>query len=257
MDRVKTILYSTDRLRRIIHFIVAAVLFNLPFTFRARLFQGKQYYCPLCENQLNLFLKLRRDYHLFCPICLSLKRHRFVWLFMKHYTDLGNGLPKKLLHIAPQLSVSHSLKNIENLEYISGDLNDKNAMVKLDICNIKYPSNTFDVILCCHVLEHVEDDQKAIREMSRVLKPDGWAVLMVPITSSITYENPSIKNPVEREREFGQFDHLRRYGPDFVDRLKENGFSVQEFKANELVDEVQITRMGLIADEILYFCNKR
>ena len=257
MDRVKAILYSTDRLRRTIHFIVAAVLFNLPVTFRARLFQGKQYYCPLCENRLNLFLKLRRDYHLFCPICLSLKRHRFVWLFMKHYTDLDNGLPKKLLHIAPQLSVSQSLKNIENLEYISGDLYDKNAMVKLDICNIKYPSNTFDVILCCHVLEHVEDDQKAIREMSRVLKPDGWAVVMVPITSSITYENPSIKSPVEREREFGQFDHLRRYGPDFVDRLKENGFSVQEFKANELVDEVQITRMGLFANEILYFCHKR
>ena len=117
--------------------------------------------------------------------------------------------------------------------------------MKMDIMDIQYPDESFDVIYCSHVLEHVPDDRKAMREFRRVLKRGGWAILLVPITAGKTHEDPSITEPAERLRVFGQEDHVRIYGPDYVDRLREAGFAVTETRVPDLVSPEDAQLMGL------------
>ena len=106
------------------------------------------------------------------------------------------------------------------MEYVSADLDSPLAMANVDITDLPFDDESFDLILCSHVLEHVHDDRLAMRELRRVLKPDGWALLLVPISADVTFEDPSIVRPSDRLRLFGQADHVRRYGPDYVDRLR-------------------------------------
>lgn len=146
---------------------------------------------------------------------------------------------------------------MSNLDYISADLNSPMAMVKMDITNILYEDNSFDVILCSHVLEHVVDDRKAMRELFRVLKPGGWGILQVPILRDKTFEDPSIVSPEDRERIFGQKDHVRIYGRDYKDRLEEAGFTVKvDGYVRELGDD-KIKKHGLSEDQDIYFCAKQ
>jgi ubiquinone/menaquinone biosynthesis C-methylase UbiE len=129
-------------------------------------------------------------------------------------------------------------------------------MVKMDIMNIQYEDESFDIIYCSHVLEHVPDDCKAIREFFRILKKTGWAILNVPIIRDKTYEDHSITDPAEREKVFGQSDHVRAYGYDYIDRLREAGFSVHVTSAKDFLNDYDIKRMGLISDDSIYFCTK-
>jgi predicted SAM-dependent methyltransferase len=126
----------------------------------------------------------------------------------------------------------------------------------MDISDIQYRDNTFDVIYCSHVLEHVPDDRKALREFWRVLKVGGWAILQVPIISDVTFEDPTVTSPEERERLFGQHDHVRRYGPDYRDRLVDVGFSVTVDGFVRELDERTVGRCGLMRNEDVYFCRK-
>ena len=126
----------------------------------------------------------------------------------------------------------------------------------MDISDIQYPDNTFDVVYCSHVLEHVPDDRRALREFWRVLKIGGWAILQVPITSDVTFEDPTVTSPEERERLFGQHDHVRRYGPDYRNRLVDVGFSVTVDSFVRELDERTVSRYGLMRSEDVYFCRK-
>lgn len=141
--------------------------------------------------------------------------------------------------------------------YITADLAAPHADVKMDITNIEYPNDTFDVIYCSHVLEHIPEDRKAMRELRRVLKPDGWAVLLVPIAGDITYEDPSITDPAERLKAFGLENHVRQYGRDYVERLRECGFTVEVTEVSDLYDRAQTIRAG-IGGEVgeIYYCTK-
>ena len=142
-------------------------------------------------------------------------------------------------------------------DYLSADLFNPLAMVKMDITDIQYPDESFDVIYCSHVLEHVDDDRKAMSEFRRVLKSDGWAILLVPIFGETTYEDPSIVDPAERLKHFGQEDHVRQYGRDYVDRLRDAGFSVSVAEASELCQESDVVQMGLTpASGEIFFCTK-
>jgi len=127
----------------------------------------------------------------------------------------------------------------------------------MDITDIQYPDKTFDVIYCSHVLEHITDDKGAIREFYRVLKSDGWAILLVPITADKTFEDPSVTDQAERLKLFGQEDHVRRYGPDYVERLEEAGFNVKVTYPSDLLQIEDITRMGITnAAGAIYYCTK-
>lgn len=163
-----------------------------------------------------------------------------------------------MLHVAPELCFEERFKGLLGQNYLTADLFNPRAMVKMDITSIQYPNETFDIIYCSHVLEHVADDRKAIEEFFRVLKNNGWAILNVPINNGQTFEDSSIVSPQERLKAFGQEDHVRRYGTDYVDRLRDAGFVVEVFKASDLTNSTGVIKMGLtLASDIVYYCTKQ
>jgi SAM-dependent methyltransferase len=193
-----------------------------------------------------------------CVHCGSLERHRLVWLFIQKKTNLFDGKPRKMLHVAPELCLEPRFKEHLGDNYLTADLHGPSAMIAMDITDIQCSDQSFDVIYCSHVLEHVQDDRRAMREFYRVLKNNGWAILLVPITSERTFEDASIIDPKERFRVFGQADHVRRYGPDYVDRLREAGFIVEITGIGDLVNDREAVEMGLTPDNgRIYYCTKR
>lgn len=222
-------------------------------------FYGNARLCPLCGKSSSKFLaygkSAREDAQ--CPHCGSLERHRFLWLFLQKETNLFQSKALKALHVAPEKCLESSFKKTIGKGYLTADLFNPRAMVKMDITDINYLDETFDVIYCSHVLEHVVDDYKAIREFHRVLKSDGWAILLVPITREITYEDSSIIEPDERLKVFGQKDHVRCYGFDYINRLKETGFKVETFKVKDISNANDTVLMGLTSNTgDIYFCTK-
>jgi len=179
-----------------------------------------------------------------CP-CGSLERHRTLWLFFQERTDLFDGREKRVLHVAPEACLVGKLRERLGTNYITADLMDPRADISLDITDNPFRDNHFDVILCSHVLEHVPDDRKAMREFYRILKPSGWAIFMVPMFTAPTFEDPTITDPKERERTFGQSDHVRKYGPDFLDRLRESGFKVEDLQSKDMFSPETIERCRL------------
>lgn len=255
LKKLKTTLASPERASRIAHYLFGVFLHHTPSSIRIKLYAGDDFFCPICEHSLKNFLTLYRPYHAWCPICWSLQRHRLAWLFFQQNADLLIQSPK-FLHIAPENALTSRLINISSLEYLSIDLNDRSAMLKMDIMDIKAPDNYFDVVYCSHVLEHVDDDRKAIKELYRVLKHGGWAAIMVPITARSTIEDPTIIDPLERERLFGQYDHVRRYGPDIIKRLEDGGFKVSVIKYNDLVNKGDVQKLGLLESDKIFCCLK-
>jgi SAM-dependent methyltransferase len=220
---------------------------------------GTARYCPVCEKASGRFLRAGRNRRndALCIHCGALERHRLLWQFFKQHPELMRNGNVNLLHVAPEACLSKRLRQLAGPGYLSADLSNSEAMVQMDICDIKLPSASFDAIYCSHVLEHVENDRKAIDEFHRVLRDDGWAILMVPTYPGTTFEDPTIVAESERLLAFGQEDHVRRYGDDFTERLSDGGFHVKTFGANEIASSEEIERMGLTeAAGKIYFCTK-
>lgn len=186
------------------------------------------------------------------PSTLSLERHRLLWLYLRDYTDLFSK-PHRVLHFAPEQAFYSRLKNMPHLEYITTDLNSPLADVKADICDLPFENETFDFILCNHVLEHIKDDKKAMRELYRVLTPGGVAITQVPqdLTRESTFEDDSITDPRERARIFGQYDHVRIYGRDFFNTLREIGFVVAEVDLTKDMSPELVDRYRLAPGELI------
>lgn len=247
-----TLTESLRKYRAISLMTIKRWIFAAPSVF----YSGQARYCSVCEKSSRKFVRhgVARRPDAKCMRCGALERHRFVWLFFKRRTNLFNDKSKKMLHFAPVPFLEKSLRKYFKEGYLTADLYDPKAMIKMDITDIQYPDNSFDVIYCSHVLEHVPDDKQAMRELRRVLKPDGWAMLLVPIMADETFEDPSITDPKERLKYFGQEDHVRAYGPDFSGRLKEAGFEVEVVYPDSLLSDDEIERMGITegAGEIFY-----
>jgi predicted SAM-dependent methyltransferase len=148
--------------------------------------------------------------------------------------------------------------SLKALDYLTIDLNDPSVTMKGDITNLDLANNSVDVIICYHVLEHVVQDRRAMREIYRVLRSGGWALLQVPIDRSVqrTYEDTSITSPEDRLRHFGQEDHVRIYGRDYQDRLTESGFCVTIVDLVKRVGDDGLRRYGLDPNELIYRCDK-
>jgi SAM-dependent methyltransferase len=220
---------------------------------------GKGRSCPVCQHSSKRFgtagVKRRRDAK--CMYCGALERHRLVWAYFKNRTNLFDGRPKQVLHVAPEPVFAKKLKSSIGNGYCSADLYDPTAMLKLDITDTGCPDEQFDVIYCSHVLEHVSDDRKAMREFYRILKKHGWAVLLVPINADVTFEDPTITDPEMRLKLFGQEDHVRRYGPDFADRLRDAGFTVAVVTAHDFLTDQEIAMARLdVETESIFYCTK-
>ncbi len=220
---------------------------------------GRNNFCPICASNIKRFKPygIKQRPNAVCPICGSLERHRLIWLYLERETDLFLDAHKRMLHIAPELCFSNKLIQTSNLDYLTGDLLQP-AMMKIDITNIQFPDNSFDVVYCSHVLEHVPNDKQAMKEFARVLKPSGWAILQVPISGEYTMEDLSITDPDERTRLYGQADHVRYYGKDYKQRLEDSGFQVNVISYLESFSEQELKFYGFSREkEDIYLCHTK
>lgn len=254
----------------------------IPAKFRPRLraayerasYFGFRYKCPICNSRLKTFLPFGFTFPVIeekkivgggyrqnavCPICGSYDRERLLYLYLFHKTDIFEK-PKKLLHVAPEAAVENILRAKVNVDYVTADVAAKKVMVQMDITDIRFPDDSFDAIICNHVLEHVIDDGKAMSELYRILNPGGWAILQVPISLTLknTYEDFSITTITGREQAFGQDDHVRIYAEDYQARLAKAGFKVNVFKwVNEPKNfGGRRNVFGLIEEEDVYLVTK-
>lgn len=249
-------------IRFLIRTIPRPILIRLsrPFSLLIRLaYKGSQVACPVCNGTFRKFLPygVESRENVLCPKCLSLERHRSVWLYLKHFTDFFSA-PKQFLHVAPEQCFHPRFKKLEHLHYVTADLESPLADLHFDIHDIPLENNRFDMVMCNHVLEHVADDLLVMREILRVLKPGGMGILQVPQDHSRqdTYEDSRITDPREREKHFRQKDHVRLYGLDYGDRLRQAGFEVDEIRVPQLIGEEQAARYRLDFSEILYVAKK-
>jgi len=191
------------------------------------------------------------------PDSMALERHRLIWLYLKEETTFFRDRIR-FLHMAPEYCFLRLFKKLENLDYITGDLVSPWADHHFDVHAIPFKSNSFDVLMANHLLEHVEDDAKVMSEFYRVMKPGGWGIFQVPIDYSnpVTFDDPSITDPREREKHYWQSDHVRLYGLDYGKKLAGAGFQVEEIAYPKLLGPELIKRYCLMEDEVIYLCKK-
>lgn len=214
-------------------------LFKRTFLIRASLlfkplfdifFKGTKFTDPINNKSYSYFFPYgynKQRKNALCPGTFSLERHRLLWLYLKKETDFFNS-NNKILHFAPEQCFHKFFKSFFK-NYTTTDLNSPIVDIKADICNLPFNDNSFDYILCNHVLEHIYDDEKAMKEIYRILNKNGIAILQVPIdiNSNCTHEGRDINNKQDRNKLFGQYDHLRMYGLDYFKKLKNIGFKVK------------------------------
>ena len=186
------------------------------------------------------------------PSTLSLERHRLLWLYLKNETDFFEA-HTKVLHFAPEQAFYKRFRKMQNLTYVTTDLNSPLADVKADICDLPFKDNEFDVILCNHVLEHIPDDTKAMQELYRIMKSGGYGIFQIPqdLSRAETFEDDSITDRKERAQIFGQYDHVRIYGRDYFDKLRSIGFTVEEVDYTSTLSDADIEKYCLAKGEII------
>jgi SAM-dependent methyltransferase len=211
---------------------------------RGTLHRGDSVYCPCCGATFDAFAAVHGPSRE-CWACSSLERHRLLWLYLERNPELlGPGL--RVLHVAPEEALRRRLLRLPDISYVGGDLEGEFGDVRIDVTDLDFPDASFDIVLCNHVLEHVPDDRQALRELRRVLAPGGWASLLVPdLEAQETDEDPTVASPEERLRRFGQRDHVRRYGWDYLGRLEEAGFRPEVIRMDTLLSERDIELMRL------------
>ncbi len=210
---------------------------------------GPWRYCPVCRSRLRRFIRNPRQPEVrgVCPVCWCLSRHRMAWVFFDQHPELFDRRPCRLVHVAPEEVLERRFRAQAGVEYLSIDLVSPKAMRHMDVTALELDDASVDAIFCSHVLEHVQDDRKALAEFRRVLRPGGWMIQMVPHSASLehTLEDPSVVTPEDRFRVYGWYDHVRLYGLDLIDRMRDAGLDVQRIAVADMVDERQGERMGL------------
>ena len=219
------------------------------------IFHGKKYTDPIDDSNYSKFLSygyktVRKN--ALCPGTLSLERHRLLWLYLDKETNFLNS-NLKVLHVAPEQVFYKKFKKLKNWEYFTFDLNSPIADIKGDLISTNFKDEYFDLIICNHVLEHIEDDKSALDEMYRILKYNGISILQVPINvkRENTFEDLSIKSKIQREKYFGQYDHVREYGLDFKDRVEQAGFKVEMINYSKKISQDLVIKYGLMKDDLI------
>ncbi|WP_353779827.1 methyltransferase domain-containing protein [Winogradskyella sp. 3972H.M.0a.05] len=247
----------------ILNVIPRPILIRLSYVVRPMLalfLKGSTFTDPIDGKSFRSFLPYgygNQRNNVLSPSTLSLERHRLLWLYLKHETDFFSA-EKKVLHFAPEQAFYKRFMSMKNLDYTTTDLNSPLADVKADICDLPFKDNSFDIILCNHVLEHIPDDTKAMQELFRVMKPGGWGIFQIPqdLKREVTFEDDSITDKKERAKIFGQYDHVRIYGRDYFDKLRFIGFKVEEVDYTSKLSEDDIEKYCLAKGEIIPVVHK-
>lgn len=225
---------------RISYFIQPIVAFAL---------RGNRYTDPIDGKSYRKFLSYGYEStrkNVLAPGTFSLERHRLLWLYLQRETDFFEK-PRKVLHVAPEQAFLDRFRALKNLDYTTTDLHSPLADITADLTDLPFVEATFDMIICNHVLEHIQEDEKAMAEIFRVLKPGGMAILQVPYEANRekTFSDDSITDPKERAKIFGQYDHVRIYGMDYFDTLAKMGFEVvkEDFISKLSNDEIEKYRL--------------
>ena len=215
--------------------------------------------CPICKSKLRVFLPfgVNPRPNAQCPNCGSLERHRSLWLLLQKMDWHREGM--RVLHFAPEPSFYRLFSSFEDIDYWPVDLNPNAFGIKkiVDITNIPFDDDSFDLIMCTHVLEHIPDEKKAMSELYRVLKPkSGIAFLNVPqFNIPATLEKPEYNTPELRLKYYGQADHVRAYGLDYPKRPGNAGFDVQQISFADSDPKI-LKRYGLDRNEKIFLCRK-
>lgn len=240
----------------LLNFLPRPFLIQLSLIFRPFIkafYKGDRFIDPIDGSSYRTFLpygydKLRPN--ALCPGTLSLERHRYLWLYLQRQTTLLED-KLKVLHVAPEQVFYTKFKQFNHWDYTTTDLHSPLADVKADICALPFRDNSFDFILCNHVLEHITDDVTAMKELYRVLKRGGTLIAQVPLNESAetTFEDDSIEDPAERTKIFGQYDHVRVYGMDYYTRLTQTGFKAEGINFLEALSLEERDRYALPKQE--------
>jgi SAM-dependent methyltransferase len=249
----------------ILNTIPRPILIRLSYIARpvlAFFLKGTTFTDPIDGKSFKMFLPYgygNQRNNVLSPSTLSLERHRLLWLYLINETEFfTSSVNKKVLHFAPEQAFYKLFRNQKNIDYTTTDLFSPLADVKADICNLPFENNSYDIIFCNHVLEHIPDDTKAMQELYRVLKPGGMGIFQIPqdLTREITFSDDSITNQKERAAIFGQYDHVRIYGRDYFDKLRSIGFKVvEEDYTNKIAPEL-VEKYCLAKGEIIPVCYK-
>ena len=242
----------------ILNTIPRPILIRLSYVARpilAFLLKGNTYTDPIDGNSFKSFLPygyVKQRNNVLSPSTLSLERHRLLWLYLKNETEFFSA-ENKVLHFAPEQCFLKRFQKLKNIDYTTTDLESPIADIKADICNLPFNNNSYDIILCNHVLEHIPDDTKAMHELYRVLKPGGFGVFQIPqdLNRESTFEDDSITDKKERAKIFGQYDHVRIYGHDYFNKLRNIGFKVIEVDYTASLSEEEINKYCLAKGEII------
>ena len=242
----------------ILNLVPRPLLIRLSYVVRPVLtffLKGNKYIDPIDGKRFKTFLPYgygKQRTNVLSPSTLSLERHRLLWLYLKNETDFFTS-KKKVLHFAPEQCFLKRFKNLENLDYTTTDLLSPIADVKADICDLPFDDNSYDIILCNHVLEHILDDTKAMQELYRVMKPGGYGIFQIPqdLNRQTTFEDNTITDKKERAKIFGQYDHVRVYGRDYFDKLRRIGFKVDEVNYTSKLSKEAIETYSLAPEEII------
>lgn len=221
--------------------------------------------CPICKSEIRLYLPAgeKNRPNCQCPVCRSLERHRTLCLYLDRNPQLlsGEGNKIKLLHFGPEAAFIDKFIKEDNIDYYPVDINPHfpNIREVVDITDIPYADNTFDLIICNHVMEHIPDEQRALKEMLRVLKCGKTAIINVPVFSNldITLEKEEYNTPELRNQYYGQVDHVRKYGNDYMQRVSNSGFHVEKILPNRLYSPEELICFGIYENEEVYLCTKK
>ncbi|MCM4164193.1 MULTISPECIES: class I SAM-dependent methyltransferase [unclassified Arenibacter] len=247
----------------ILNTIPRPILIQLSYWVRplmALVMRGQQFTDPIDGKKFKRFLPYGYEHpreNVLSPSTLSLERHRLLWLYLKNETNFFTA-HLKVLHFAPEQAFYKRFRSQKNLDYTTTDLNSPLADVRADICQLPFAENSFDVIFCNHVLEHIPDDTKAMQELYRVLKPGGWGIFQIPqdLGRAITYEDNSITDKKERAKIFGQYDHVRIYGRDYFTKLRAIGFKVEEVDYTKKLSDMEVDHYRLAKGEVIPLVTK-
>lgn len=267
----------------ILNTIPRPILIRLSIVVRpilAFLLKGNKFTDPIDGKSFRMFLPYgygNQRNNVLSPSTLSLERHRLLWLYLQNETDFfqseltSNTNPNriklrdaaknsalKVLHFAPEQEFYKRFKKQTNIEYTTTDLYSPLADVKADICNLPFENNSYDIIFCNHVLEHIPNDTKAMQELYRVLKPGGMGIFQIPqdLSRDITFSDDSITDAKERAKIFGQYDHVRVYGRDYFEKLRSIGFKVVEEDYTKKIGPELVEKYCLAKGEIIPVCFK-